>query len=134
MADFDVIVVGGGPAGMMAAGTAAASGVKTALLEKMDQPGRKLRITGKGRCNLTNSTPLDDFIDHFGEKGRFLYSAFSRFFSTELTDFMRQLGIQTVEERGGRIFPLHDDAQEIVSALEVWMAENGVVLKTRLRN
>jgi predicted Rossmann fold flavoprotein len=133
MADFDVIVVGGGPAGMMAAGTAAASGVKTALLEKMDQPGRKLRITGKGRCNLTNSTPLDDFIDHFGEKGRFLYSAFSRFFSTELTDFMRQLGIQTVEERGGRIFPLHDDAQEIVSALEVWMAENGVVLKTRVK-
>ncbi|MEJ2605511.1 MAG: NAD(P)/FAD-dependent oxidoreductase [Anaerolineales bacterium] len=133
MTDFDVIVIGGGPAGMMAAGTAAVSGAKTTLLEKMDQPGRKLRITGKGRCNLTNSTPLEDFIAHFGENGRFLYSAFSRFFNTELTGFMRQLGIQTVEERGGRIFPIHDDAQEIVSALEAWMVENGVVLQTRAK-
>lgn len=131
MTDFDVIVVGGGPAGMMAAGMAAASGARTNLLEKMDQPGRKLRITGKGRCNLTNSTPLNDFIDHFGENGRFLYSAFSRFFNADLLEFMQQLGIQTVEERGGRIFPVHDDAQEIVSALEAWMAGNGVVLQAR---
>jgi predicted Rossmann fold flavoprotein len=133
MTDFDVIVVGGGPAGMMAAGMAAASDARTTLLEKMDQPGRKLRITGKGRCNLTNSTPLDDFIDHFGENGRFLYSPFSRFFNADLLEFMQQLGIQTVEERGGRIFPVHDDAQEIVSALEAWMAGKGVVLQARTK-
>ncbi len=133
MRDFDVIVVGGGPAGMMAAGAAAACGSKTMLLEKMDRPGRKLRITGKGRCNLTNSAPLDDFIEHFGGNGRFLYSAFSRFFSADLMEFMRQLGVQTVEERGGRVFPLRDDAQEIVLALETWMAENGVVLQTHAK-
>ncbi len=133
MADLDVIVVGGGPAGMMAAGMAAASGVKTNLLEKMEQPGRKLRITGKGRCNLTNSAPLDVFIGHFGENGRFLYSAFSRYFCADLLEFMQHMGIQTVEERGGRIFPVHDDAQEIVLALQAWMAKNGVVLQTRAK-
>ncbi len=126
---YDVIVVGGGPAGMKAAGTAAEAGAKTMLLEKMDRPGRKLRITGKGRCNLTNSAALEEFIEHFGDNGRFLYSAFSRFFSDDLMDFMHELGFQTVVERGGRVFPVDDDAQKIVLAIEEWMAEKGVVLR-----
>jgi len=130
---YDVIVVGGGPAGMMAAGTAAEAGAKTLLLEKMDRPGRKLRITGKGRCNLTNSAPIDDFIEHFVDHGRFLYSAFSRFFSDDLMDFMHALGIQTIVERGGRVFPVDDDAQKIVLALEKWMLDKGVVLRNQSR-
>ena len=74
-----VLVVGGGPAGLMAAGQAAATGARTTLLEKMSRPGRKLRITGKGRCNLTNVAPLADFCRHFGATGRFLRPAFSSF-------------------------------------------------------
>jgi predicted Rossmann fold flavoprotein len=127
---YDVIVVGGGPAGMMASGMAAKAGATTMLLEKMDQPGRKLRITGKGRCNLTNSASIDDFIEHFADHGRFLYSAFSRFFSDDLMNFMHELGVQTVVERGGRVFPVDDDAQKIVLALEEWLKGNGVVLRS----
>lgn len=126
---YDVLVIGAGPAGMMAAGTAAESGAKTILLEKMDRPGRKLQITGKGRCNLTNSAILEDFIGHFGDNARFLYSAFSRFFTSELIEFMQQLGVQTVQERGGRVFPVHDDAQQIVLALKEWMVGKGVDLR-----
>ena len=131
MREIDVIVVGAGPAGMMAAGVAAESGARVMLLEKMDQPGRKLRITGKGRCNLTNTASLQDFVEHFGSKGRFLHSAFSRFFTTELTEFMERLGIQTVTERGGRVFPVHNDAQQIVTALQVWIEKSDVDLRTR---
>ena len=76
-----VIVVGGGAAGLMAAGQAAGMGAETLVLEKMDRPGRKLRITGKGRCNLTNVADLSDAISHFGSNGRFLRQAFSRFFN-----------------------------------------------------
>lgn len=126
---YDVLVIGAGPAGMMAAGTAAESGAKTILLEKMDRPGRKLQITGKGRCNLTNSAILEDFIGHFGDNARFLYSAFSRFFTSELIEFMQQLGVQTVQERGGRVFPVHDGAQQIVLALKEWMVGKGVDLR-----
>jgi predicted flavoprotein YhiN len=74
--DYQVIVVGGGAAGLMAAGQAARQGAKTLILEKMQSPGRKLGITGKGRCNLTNVTALPEFISHFGETGRFLRQAF----------------------------------------------------------
>ena len=83
MSKRKVIVVGGGPAGLMAAGQAAICGAETILLEKMDRPGRKLRITGKGRCNLTNIASLTEFISHFGSNGTFLRNAFSRFFSRQ---------------------------------------------------
>ncbi|MCD6295779.1 MAG: NAD(P)/FAD-dependent oxidoreductase, partial [Deltaproteobacteria bacterium] len=96
-----VIVVGGGPAGLMAAGQAASLGAETLLLEKMDRPGRKLGITGKGRCNLTNVAVLSDFITHYGPNGRFLRQAFSRFFTHELIAFIEALGVSTVTERGG---------------------------------
>ncbi|HAF62672.1 MAG TPA: aminoacetone oxidase family FAD-binding enzyme, partial [Anaerolineaceae bacterium] len=91
-----LLIIGAGPAGLLAAGTAARLGVTTLLLEKMEQPGRKLRITGKGRCNLTNQTDLQEFISHFGENGPFLYQAFSRYFTTDLISFLRTLGIETV--------------------------------------
>jgi predicted Rossmann fold flavoprotein len=133
MENHDVIVIGGGPAGLMAAGQAAAFGADTILLEKMAQPGRKLRITGKGRCNLTNIAPIDDFIQHFQPNGRFLYSAFSRFFSDDLITFLNELGVETNTERGGRVFPISNDAQEIVDALIRWAQKQGVTIRTQTK-
>jgi predicted Rossmann fold flavoprotein len=132
MNDRRVIVVGAGAAGLMAAGQAAEQGAETLLLEKMNQPGRKLRLTGKGRCNLTNVAPLPEFITRFGPNGRFLRQAFSRFFSTELITFFEELGVRTVTERGGRVFTASGEAQNVVDALTRWVSKLGVTLKTRL--
>jgi len=98
MSKYQVIVIGGGPAGLMAAGQAAATGAETLLLEKMSHPGRKLLITGKGRCNLSNVAPLEEFLEHFSPDGRFLRSAFTRFFTNELIEFFDNLGVETVLE------------------------------------
>jgi predicted Rossmann fold flavoprotein len=125
-----VIVVGGGAAGLMAAGQAAGLGAETLLLEKMNHPGRKLRITGKGRCNLTNVAPVSEFIGHFGPNGRFLRQAFSQFFSAELITFFEGLGVRTVTERGGRVFPAGDGAEDVVDALVGWIRDQGVTLQT----
>ena len=125
-----VIVVGAGPAGLMAAGQAAKLGVPTLLLEKMDRPGRKLLLTGKGRCNLTNEDPLPEFIEHFGPNGRFLRQAFSRFFSLELLAFFAELDIQTVRERGGRLFLSNGRADEALNALLDWASRQGAILQT----
>jgi len=126
-----VIVIGAGPAGLMAAGQAAEQGATVLLLEKMDRPGRKLRITGKGRCNLTNVAPLSDFVAHFGPNGRFLRQAFSRFFTPDLVAFLEGLGVPTVTERGGRVFPASQEATDIVDALLRWVRDRGVTLRTR---
>jgi predicted Rossmann fold flavoprotein len=115
----------------MSAGQAALSGAETLLLEKMDRPGRKLRITGKGRCNLTNVAGLSDFITHYGPNGRFLRQAFSRFFTHELVEFIEALGVSTVTERGGRVFPAGGRAGDIVNALVQWVKDCGVRLKSR---
>jgi predicted Rossmann fold flavoprotein len=117
----------------MAAGQAATAGARTLLLEKMNRPGRKLRISGKGRCNITNIAPVDDFIQHFGTNGRFLRSAFSRFFSDDLIEFLDGLAVATVVERGGRVFPVSNDAQEVVTALTGWVFRQGVVLRPNSR-
>ncbi len=130
---YDVIVVGAGPAGMMAAGQASIAGARTLLLERMRRPGRKLQLTGKGRCNLTNTAQLEAFIDHFGRNGRFLRSSFSRFFVQDLLDFVHNLGVETVTERGGRVFPVSQDALEIVNALERWLKQSNVELKPSSR-
>ncbi|HEY60152.1 MAG TPA: NAD(P)/FAD-dependent oxidoreductase [Anaerolineae bacterium] len=127
---YQVIVIGGGPAGLMAAGQAAAQGVRTVLLEKMRQPGRKLRITGKGRCNLTNIASVADFITHFGKNGSFLRQAFARFFAPDLLKFFTEIGIQTVTERGGRVFPVNGDAQAVVDYLVHWAVSCGVEVRT----
>ncbi|MFA5729301.1 MAG: NAD(P)/FAD-dependent oxidoreductase [Candidatus Neomarinimicrobiota bacterium] len=128
-----VIVIGGGPAGLMAAGQASLCGARVTLLEKMDRPGRKLAITGKGRCNLTNATELSDFLTHFGKNGRFLRGAFHRFFVNELLGFFNQLGIKTITERGGRVFPVSNDAGEIVKALVNWAKTSGVEIRSQIR-
>lgn len=126
-----VIVVGGGAAGLMTAGQAASLGAEVFLFEKKNRPGRKLRITGKGRCNLTNKTPLSEFIAHFGPNGRFLRQAFSQFFTADLVDFFGELGVSTVTERGGRVFPATGQAQDVVDALVRWVKDHGVTLHTQ---
>jgi len=120
-----LIVIGAGPAGLMAAGQAAALGIDTLVLEKMSQPGQKLRITGKGRCNLTNVCSQEEFIRHFGRQGQFLRQAFARYFSQDLLDFMVSLQIRTQTERGGRVFPLGEDADRVTQKLSRWAAAQG---------
>ena len=130
MAGRKVIVVGAGAAGLMAAGRAAEAGAETLLLEKMRRPGRKLEITGAGRCNLTNVSPLAEFIEHFEPNGRFLRQAFSQFFASEQVDFFSERGLATVTERGGRVFPASGRAQDVVETLCRWVAERGVTVGT----
>lgn len=112
--DFDVIIIGGGPAGMTAAGTAAACGAETLLLEKNEKLGKKLYITGKGRCNVTNSAPIRDFMEQIPGNARFLYSAFSAFDNEDLRAFLTNRGVATKVERGGRVFPESDKASDIL--------------------
>ena len=115
--DYDVVVVGGGASGMMAALTAADRGRRVLLIEKMDQAGRKLRITGKGRCNLTNTASLRDTLTHIGSDARFLRNAYARFFNRELMLFFEQRGVPLVEERGGRVFPASGKSLDVFLAL-----------------
>jgi predicted Rossmann fold flavoprotein len=130
---YDVLVIGAGPAGMIAAGQASLAGAQTLLVEKMDRAGRKLQLTGKGRCNLTNTASLEEFISHFGSKGRFLHSSFAQFFNQDLLDFIHSLGVETIEERGGRIFPRSQDALQIVHALVDWLERSSVHVLTSTR-
>ena len=129
---YDVIVVGGGPAGLMAAGQAAQAGARVLLLEKMDLPGRKLRITGKGRCNLTSDLPIEDHLEHFGRDGRFLRQAYYSFSNDELIEFFHQHGVPTVTERGNRVFPESQLAQDVVDALVSWIKEQNVTMSCAL--
>lgn len=124
-----ITVIGGGVAGLMAAGQAAEEGVDTLLLEKMKRPARKLCITGKGRCNITNIVELPDFIAHFGKTGRFLHQAFWRFFTPDLMDFFKALGLELVTERGGRVFPASGRALDVLEVLLQWLRRSGVQIK-----
>lgn len=128
MKKYNIIIIGGGASGLMASGIAAKNGAKVLLIEKMKHPARKLRISGKGRCNLTNTARMSDFIKHIGKNGKFLRPAFSVFFSKDLIAFFESLGVKTVEERGGRVFPVSQDAKEIVDALHKWILDMGVDL------
>ena len=124
-----VIVIGGGPAGLMAAGQAAEAGADTLLLEKMKRTGLKLCITGKGRCNITNIAEVSDFISHFGKTGPFLRQSFARFFNTDLVDFFNQLGLESVTERGGRVFPASGKAPDVHRVLLQWNKKSGVRIR-----
>src|SRR5208283_5508927 len=125
----DIIVVGGGAAGLMAAGRAAELGAGVLLLEKTESCGKKILISGKTRCNLTNSDELKDFISMYGDNGRFLFSAFHNFFRPELLDFLNNYGLATKVERGGRIFPVSDDAHDVVRVFKKYLAVNKVQIK-----
>jgi len=126
MRSYKVVVVGGGAAGMMAAGCCAGKGVNTLLLEKNKYLGRKIGITGKGRCNLTTAIgSVREMIEHYPGNGRFLYSAFSRFSNLDTIRFFNDLGLETVTERGQRVFPASEKAQDVVKALEKYVKDSG---------
>ncbi|XOQ44401.1 MAG: hypothetical protein ACFWTN_08180 [Clostridium sp.] len=127
---YDVLVIGAGAAGMMAAGTAAQRGLRVCLLEKNQKPGRKIGITGKGRCNLTNNCSVPDFIASVPTNGRFLFSAASRFSPHDTMAFFEGLGLPLKTERGNRVFPQSDRASDVVKTLAGFVASSGVKMVT----
>ncbi|MEI6296433.1 MAG: aminoacetone oxidase family FAD-binding enzyme [bacterium] len=128
---YDVIVIGGGPAGMMAAGKASERGLKVLLLEKNEVLGKKLLISGGGRCNLTNATfDTHEFLSKLEESGKFLYSPFSKFGVEDTIKFFNAHGVATKIEPGNRVFPTSDNSSTIQKALILYLKENGTKITT----
>ena len=122
-----IIVIGGGPAGMMAAIEASQNKEnKVIVIEKMQSLGRKLLITGKGRCNITSSLPIEDFIKNTPGNGRFLYSCYQQFTNEDIIKFLNKEGLQVKEERGNRIFPVTDHSQDVLKCFTKKLKENNV--------
>lgn len=125
-----VVVIGGGPAGMMSAITAAEKGDKVIVLEKMNALGRKLLITGKGRCNITSSLDIKDFISNVPGNGKFLYSSFQNYTNKDIIDFLQKQGVQIKEERGNRIFPVSNKSKDVLDAFIKKMKELKIDIRT----
>ena len=123
-----VVVVGAGPAGIMAAGKASESGNQVILIEKNNSIGKKILISGKGRCNITNNTDIEGLIENTPGNGCFLYSAFYTFSNSDLIDFFNKHGLATKVERGGRVFPVSDKASDVVDTLNKYLKSKKVTL------
>ena len=123
---YDLIVIGGGPTGMMAAGRAAELGAQVLLLEKNKNLGIKLLSTGHSRCNLSNAVPIRELINSFGENGKFLFSAFSKFGPEEVIDFFNERGLETKIEKNNRVFPKSDKSADVLKTLAAYLKENKV--------
>ncbi|MDA7027293.1 NAD(P)/FAD-dependent oxidoreductase [Bacillus sp. CLL-7-23] len=130
MKHYDVIVIGGGPAGLMAAIAAGERRANVLLIDKGNKLGRKLAISGGGRCNVTNRLPIDELIRHIPGNGRFLYSAFSEFNNEDIIKFFERLGVKLKEEDHGRMFPVSDKAQNVVDALMKRLEQLDVEIRT----
>lgn len=128
MTDSPVVVIGGGAAGMMAALSARRAGARVILVEPNEKLGRKLYITGKGRCNLTNNTTPEGVLRHVPRNGRFLYSAVTRFPPAAVMEYFETLGVPLKTERGGRVFPCSDRAADVIDALFFALKKAGVTL------
>lgn len=126
-----VVVVGGGAAGMIAAAAAADSGRRVIILEKNEKLGKKLYITGKGRCNVTNACERDKFFENIVSNPKFLYSAFHTFDNKRLENFLEENGCRLKEERGERVFPVSDHASDVTAAFERFLKKNGVQVRLR---
>ena len=130
---YDLIIIGAGPAGLIAAGRAAELGLKVLILEKMERPGRKLLITGKGRCNISNDSPMDVYFKNIFPKGRFLKHAFHNFFSEDIVKLLNDHGLVTQTERGNRIFPVNNKASDVLKAIMKWLGKYPVTFKFHSR-
>jgi len=128
-----VIVIGGGPAGMMAAITSAENGNKVTILEKMQNLGRKLLITGKGRCNITSSLPIEEFIQNTPGNGQFLYSCFKNYTNQDIIQFLKKQGLDVKEERGNRIFPTTDKSIDVLECFKRKLKQLNVDIKYNTR-
>ncbi len=126
-----VIVIGGGPAGLMAAGQAALRGCEVILLEKTDRIGKKILISGKGRCNITNNTDIEGLIQNIPGNGNFLYSAFYTFSNTDLIEFFNGKGLATKVERGERVFPVSDRAKDVADILMDFVRKSGAKIELK---
>lgn len=124
-----VIVIGAGAAGLMAAGKAAERGREVLLLEKNDRVGKKLLISGKGRCNITNNTDIEGLIQNIPGNGNFLYSSFYTFSNADLIELLHKEGLETKVERGGRVFPVSDKAQDVVQMLQRFAEKRSVKIQ-----
>ena len=122
----EVVVIGGGAAGMLCSAAAAERGLKVILLEPNKVLGRKLRITGKGRCNVTNNCDINEFLNNIPGDGRFLYSALNRLSPRDTMEMFEGLGLNLKTERGNRVFPVSDNANDVVGALQRWLNRTGV--------
>ena len=126
---YDVIVIGGGPAGIMAAAAAGERGRSVLLLEKNEKLGKKLFITGKGRCNITNAAEMDEFMSNIPKNSKFLYSAFRALSNTDLVKILNEMGLKTKVERGGRVFPESDKSSDVLKALQKYLDKNKVEVR-----
>lgn len=120
----NVVIIGAGAAGLMAAGFGPA-GCRCNLVGENDRTAVKVRISGKGRCNITNALPVREFPAHYGSNGSFLYGALHRFSNLDCIDFFARLGVETKVERGQRVFPVSDDANQVADALERFARDEG---------
>ena len=125
MSEKRVIVIGGGAAGLMAAGFAAQNGAKVTVFEKMHRVGRKIMITGKGRCNLANECDVETFMQNVPVNNKFLYSAIYNFTPYDIIDFFNNLGLQTKTERGNRVYPISEKAVDVVDTMRNFALDNG---------
>lgn len=133
MSVYDIAVIGAGPAGTMAAIRAGQLKKRVVLVERNDIIGKKILLTGKGRCNVTNTAPLDDFLSKFGKDGAFFRTAFSRLSNEDLIDFFKARGLELKAERQGRVFPITDNAISITQTLKECLSENHVDIRYNAR-